>query len=227
MATKVYSTPGVYIEEKNAFPNTVVAVPTAVPAFIGFTERAIRGRKSLINVPTRITSLAEYVSFFGGPPHTTFTVSPVEDTIYSLEIDKDTQYNMYWAIRMFYANGGGPCYIVSVGDYSSPVSATPLNDLENEGGLVTILKEPEPTLVVIPDAVLLEQADCSSLQQAMLNHCGLETKSRFAVLDVHDGYKARTMADDDVVTAFRNGIGTNFLQWGASYYPWLNTTIVQ
>ena len=32
-------TPGVYIVEKSAFPNSVVEVATAVPAFIGYTER--------------------------------------------------------------------------------------------------------------------------------------------------------------------------------------------
>lgn len=45
-------TPGVYIQEQNAFPNSVVEVATAVPAFIGYTEKATRGGKSLHNVPT-------------------------------------------------------------------------------------------------------------------------------------------------------------------------------
>ena len=31
-------TPGVYIIEKNAFPNSVVEVATAIPAFIGHTN---------------------------------------------------------------------------------------------------------------------------------------------------------------------------------------------
>jgi phage tail sheath protein FI len=34
------ATPGVYTQELNAFPNSVVAVPTAVPAFVGYTARA-------------------------------------------------------------------------------------------------------------------------------------------------------------------------------------------
>jgi uncharacterized protein len=49
-------TPGVYIVEKNAFPNSVVEVATAVPAFIGYTETAENGGKSLKNVPKRISS---------------------------------------------------------------------------------------------------------------------------------------------------------------------------
>ena len=44
-----YKTPGVYIVEKNAFPNSVVEVATAVPAFIGYTEKASNKGKPLLN----------------------------------------------------------------------------------------------------------------------------------------------------------------------------------
>ena len=37
-----YSTPGVYIEEIVKFPPSVAQVETAIPAFIGNTEKAIR-----------------------------------------------------------------------------------------------------------------------------------------------------------------------------------------
>ena len=41
-----YKTPGVYIVEKSAFPNSVVEVATAVPAFVGYTEKASnKGKK--------------------------------------------------------------------------------------------------------------------------------------------------------------------------------------
>lgn len=39
-----YKTPGVYIKEKNAFGNSVVEAETAIPAFIGLTEKAENGR---------------------------------------------------------------------------------------------------------------------------------------------------------------------------------------
>ena len=61
-------TPGVYIVEKNAFPNSAVEVATAVPAFIGYTEMAVNGNVSLLNKPFRITSMAEYHAYFGGAP---------------------------------------------------------------------------------------------------------------------------------------------------------------
>ena len=61
---KQYATPGVYIEEKSAFSNSVVSVATAVPAFIGYTQKAKAGKKDLTNVPMRITSMVEFISYF-------------------------------------------------------------------------------------------------------------------------------------------------------------------
>jgi hypothetical protein len=81
-------------------------------------------------------------------------------------------------------------------------------------------------MVVIPEAVCLSEEDCSTLQQSVLQHCGEATRSRFAILDIYDGFKIRTFDDADVIDRFRKGIGTNNLQWGAAYYPWLYTTIM-
>ena len=112
---KQYATPGVYIEEKSAFSNSVVSVATAVPAFIGYTAKAAAGKKNLTNVPMRLTSLVEYLSFFGGAPATTFTIEADGDN-YSLTPDDGTNYMLFRSMQLFFANGGGTCYIVSVGD---------------------------------------------------------------------------------------------------------------
>ena len=48
-------TPGVYVVEKNACPNSTVEVATAVPAFVGYTEKAANGNVSLLNNPFRIS----------------------------------------------------------------------------------------------------------------------------------------------------------------------------
>jgi len=222
---KQYATPGVYIEEKNAFSNSVVSVATAVPAFIGYTQKAAAGKKDLTNVPMRLTSMVEYLSYFGGAPTTTFTIE-ADGENYSLSPDEGTNYNLFRSMQLYFANGGGACYIVSVGDYSDGVKAAELIGLENGGGITALLKEQEPTLVVIPDAVLLESEDCGTVQQAMIKHCGADTRSRFAILDVWGGYQARTLLDDDVVTGARTAYGGNFLDFAASYYPWVNATVV-
>ena len=221
MAT-VLATPGVYIEEKSAFSSSVVPVATAIPAFIGYTQKASRGTKSLRNVPTRIKSFAEFEQLFGGAPKTSFTLG----TDGSLEVVAETRYLLHSSMRFYFANGGADCYIVSIGDYSSGVNAKDFNDLATESGLPTLLKYIEPTLLVAPEAVLLSEADCFSLQQAMIMHCGFEMRNRFAVLDVYNGDKKRTYDDADVINRFRSGVGANHLQWAAAYYPFVKTTIV-
>jgi uncharacterized protein len=240
MAT-VMKTPGVYIVEKNAFPNSVVEVATAVPAFIGYSEKAQDGQKSLLNKPRLITSMAEFHNFFGFGPELTYTLGteapeveadaavpagsaePVarssEGTDYFLARTGD-RYHLYHSMLLFYQNGGGRCYVVSVGDYGDAPDAEKLM-----GGIEALKKEQEPTMVVLPDAVLLSAANCATVQQAALKHCGGEMRSRVAILDVHRGYLER--GDPDPVADFRDSLGVNYLDFGAAYYPWVETTIVQ
>ena len=224
---KVLATPGVYIEEKSAFSTSAVPVATAMPAFIGYTEKAVRGSKSLLNVPTKISSLGDYHKLFGGSPTVKYTVSSDEALGFSVAVDSASDFKLYNALKLFYANGGGSCYIVSVGDYSSEVKASDLSGEETGGGLTSLLKEPEPTMILSPDAILLSKEDFYSFQSLMLMHCGKDMQSRIAILDVYDGDKARTLDDEDVVTVFREGVGQNFLSYGAAYYPWVNTTVVK
>lgn len=66
-------TPGVYINELNAFPNSVVEVASAVPAFVGYTERAARGTEKLTGIPTRITWKAGTLA--GATPDDAFSVN--------------------------------------------------------------------------------------------------------------------------------------------------------
>lgn len=218
-------TPGVYVVEKSAFPNSVVEVATAVPAFIGYTEKAANGNKSLAQKPWRITSMAEYHAFFGGSPNPQFKLEAVDgsdgfdlqlgDAYYRLAQEKS--YTLYYNMVLFFANGGGPCYIVSVGDYATDLDKNRLSD-----GISQLIAELEPTLVVVPEAVNLPLNDCLDVQNAALNHCGYDTRSRFAILDVPQAPEA-----SESVKAFREGITSNFLDFGAAYYPWLNTTITQ
>ncbi|MDN3643604.1 hypothetical protein QWY87_12880, partial [Lutimonas halocynthiae] len=61
-------TPGVYIRELDAFGNAVVPVPTAVPAFIGYTQKTTDKKgKGLINKAKKINSLAEFMSIYEDP----------------------------------------------------------------------------------------------------------------------------------------------------------------
>lgn len=226
-------TPGVYIVEKSAFPNSAVEVATAVPAFIGYTEKALNGNESLLNQPFRITSMAEFHAYFGGAPTPMFTlVDAAEGEFPSLVCgtkkmivkQSGVSFTLYYQMLMFFANGGGPCYIVSVGDYTADaLSANALT-----AGIDTLLKEQEPTMVLCPEAVgLADKELCYSVQTAMLSHCGYKMRSRVAIFDVYDGYKDRRDPSGDAVNEFREKIGSSFLDFGAAYYPWINTSIVQ
>ncbi len=227
-------TPGVYIVEKSAFPNSVIQVATAVPAFIGHTEKAVNGNKSLQNKPWRITSIAEFHTCFGGAPFPKSSINELpgdaQDTPdfisnkkkYLLKQEKG-KYLLYYSMQLFYANGGGPCYIVSIGDY-----ATDINPELMTAGIEELTSEQEPTMVVIPETMLLPDAEtCANVQVAMLNHCGSKMKNRFAILDIYEGYKDRKNPSGDPIPGFRDKIGTGFLGFGAAYYPWVNTSIIQ
>ncbi len=242
-------TPGVYIVEKSAFPSSVVEVATAIPAFIGYTESADNSGKSLLNKPWRITSMAEYHVYFGFGPNPKFTIDKIESEdpvelaanasfLQTYEADgaehtdgyalnrlgksAGGNYHLYYSMLLFFQNGGGPCYIVSIGNYSDEVEADRLT-----GGIGQLVKEQEPTMVVMPDAVLLDQETCIAVQQSALQHCGEKMKNRVTILDVWEGYKGRKDPDGDCIDNFRNALGINFLDFGIAYYPWINTTIVQ
>ncbi len=234
MATNL-ATPGVYIEEKSSFGTSVVPVKSAVPAFVGYTEKAKRGNNSLINVPTKISNLAEYISLFGGASKTLFDLvtdssnsddeseegSQENSGDFSVELDVSTRFLMYYALKFYFLNGGSDCYIVSVGNYSASIEASDLNDLTTGGGIAALEKFTEPTILVVPEAIQLSESDCYSIQSAMLQHCGFKMQNRFAILDVYNGSTERSFDDDDVINNFREGVGANFLQWGAAYYPFV------
>ncbi|HAN77002.1 MAG TPA: phage tail protein [Bacteroidales bacterium] len=212
-----YKTPGVYVEEISKSTPSAAQVATAIPIFIGYTERASKSGTDIKNMPTYISSLLEFNEYFGQgyKPATIEVVLNENKNVDSVKFDK--QYYLYDSVRMFYANGGGQCCILSVGNYSEKISFEKISS-----GIKISKKENLPTLILLPDAMLLESKDeAYSLQQEALLLC-LKLKDRFTVLDVYQGYKN---LDDmvDVIEQFRSGIGINALQFGAAYYPWIQT----
>ncbi|MES3020489.1 MAG: phage tail sheath C-terminal domain-containing protein [Pseudomonadota bacterium] len=229
-----YKTPGVYIEEIPKFPPIVSAVETAIPAFIGYTEKSI---DVALNEPFRITSMVEYEQRFGLPqPEDKLTVTGVEVKDASgtvtgqkftakLDAANRSKYLMYYAVQMFFANGGGPCYIVSTGLYKA-VSALVLTELQ--AGLKALEKVDEPTLLVFPEAQGLGIADFKTLMDAALAQCQL-LKDRFVIMDVHGGAVSASDPAANIITIVDNfrddGIGTNNLKYGAAYAPNLETVL--
>jgi hypothetical protein len=240
--SSAFKTPGVFIKEKSALPGSVAEVETAIPAFIGYTEKANRNGKSIINIPTRIRSFEEYLLLFGGAfspkfklePKSTDPGNPDKHLIRINGEEKAISYRqnhelfMFRSIKLFFANGGGTGYIVSVGTYEGK-DGVDIKKTALLSGLETLLKEQEPTIVVVPDAVKLNAEDCYEVYAEVLHHCA-EMQSRVAIFDVQQGDGVRiegTAEEGDVVAVFREKIGSKYLNYGAAYYPWLHTNMVQ
>ena len=224
-----YKTPGVYVEEITTLAPSVVAVETASPAFIGYTETATDGAGgSLKFVPTRITSLLEYQTFFGGA-FVPATYQVVVDTTAGNAVgavtpqtsgNTERRYHLFNSVRHYYANGGGPCFIVSVGSYADAPSLgaeAPVAGLK--GGLSRVEPVDDPTLLVFPDGVSLSADDLGSLQSAALAQCE-KLQDRFVIMDLFQGDQPLTST---LIGTFRDKVGSNSLKYGAAYYPWLRT----
>jgi len=242
MAT-TYKTPGVYIEEIVKFPPSVAQVETAIPAFIGYTEKAtnkING--DLKSSPTRITSLLEYERFFGfAKPETTISVT-INDVatdngeIRSVIVDQPTSkqpFLMYYSMQLFFANGGGPCYIVSVGRYGNDLDESDtqitaiINSADLNKGLLELEKVDEPTLILFPDATRVDAintTDFYGLYNNALAQCK-NLQDRFTLIDTLN-YDESSPTDTNIAD-LRNKISSekDTIKYGAVYYPHLETIL--
>lgn len=251
MAT-TYKTPGVYVEEISKLPPSVAQVETAIPAFIGYTEKDSFNGISLVNKPRRIRSLNDFEQIFGLPAQTAYTndINPAN----GIRIAKNAsgtfmpdgdmrdpfdrlQFRMHYSLQMYFANGGGPCYVISCGTY---INADFNDNHQMDNALSALRKEDEPTMILFTDAASLSRNDFYALYTSALTQAA-ELMDRVVIVDLfpdlatpqrmsdfkagkfdmnYDVGGGTTLADD-----FRSGIGNNNLSYGAAYYPWLQTTL--
>jgi hypothetical protein len=292
-------TPGVYVTELSAFPPSVVGVETAVPAFIGYTQKAaIRGKPVFLK-PIRISSMADFEEIFGGafkplydlkdvtpapasaagssapsapdaydfkvlshatsPPSLKFysltdsteVVSPPAaafDFAFEREFSEhdaeddhstatqpftDARFNLFNSMRLFYANGGGNCYVVSVGAYHENQKIDPD---QLKAGLKAVRDQIGPTMLVMPDLALLPPDKPETpwvapqaygdVMQEMLKQCS-DRQDRVAILDVYGG---SDVIDDasmrEAIDRFRTLVGEKYLNYGMAYFPALYTSVV-
>ncbi|QAU23599.1 hypothetical protein EO087_06055 [Dyella sp. M7H15-1] len=84
MAT-TYTYPGVYIQELPSTSHPIAGVPTSIAAFVGYTATGIDNRAQLIN------KFGDFEQLYGGVASNS---------------------ELSYAVQQFYANGGGPAYVV-------------------------------------------------------------------------------------------------------------------
>jgi len=235
MAT--YKTPGVFIEEIPRLGSSIAGVPTAITGFVGYTEKALFvDGSSAANQPVRITSLLEFQQIFGGPFKEKFQVTLTgivpTPTAFSVVPTSNgaslSKFILFYQVQMFYANGGGTCYIVSVGNYSS-FPTTAAMTLNLSVGIDKYEQIDEVTILCTPESVFLTTiGQRKAVYDKMATQCS-KLQDRFAILDtVHNGNITvignNTIFQD--ATDFRNNdIGANNLKYVATYYPALNTPL--
>ncbi len=229
MAT-TYRTPGVYIEEIPKLPPSVAQVETAIPAFVGYTEKAERSGESLTGKPIRLSSLIEFVQYYGGDINPA-TINVKVDTannhaVTEVSMANTQRYFLYDSMRLFFDNGGGDCYIVSVGKLgTAPAPGDEVLGTGFRGGVQALEKVDEPTIILFPDAVNMitsgaDDAGFYSLQQMVLQQCA-KLQDRVGLFDLKENV---TGGQKKAVENFRNNIGINNLKYSAAYTPWVYAT---
>ncbi len=203
------NTPGVKVKEVSTLPPSIVQVSTAIPVFLGYTE------KGPLLEAVRITSFKEFEDIFGSTFSYTFSIDASD------LVTAPTDFNLFFneAIRMYFFNGGGACHIIAVEHHSTYIA---LDDAHFVNGINLIDKLDEPTLIAFPEAVGLAKADYDTVVSAALSISN-DTKDKFTLIDSPTDSDLLDFNSDIGVqplglTAFRNGITAN-LSYGAVYFP--------
>ncbi|AZI27339.1 phage tail sheath family protein [Pedobacter sp. G11] len=238
---KNYKTPGVYIEEISKLPASVAPVETAIPAFMGRTEIAkdengddIFPAVDKLPTPIRITSFLDYQKYFGGAKSEadvfkTTGLPTIQDVIVDAKVQNRTitcnarkesvsGMYMYYTLQLYFGNGGGPCYIISSGSYTT--------DFDNPEGIAcldAVAKVDEPTLLIFTDKHKKNTGSKSGykdLYDSALALCN-KLQDRIAIFDA---WKLSSVPYDDA-KIIRDDLGTADLKYGCVYYPWLQSTL--
>ncbi|GAB2577804.1 hypothetical protein GCM10027190_29450 [Spirosoma areae] len=231
--------PGVLTIEVPTLPPSVALVPSAVPVFIGYTQTALKDGEVVLNKPVRIKSMRDYEDWFGGAAPQVITATANDRSGVGGGVDVkitsvgEVKYRLYYALQLYFINGGGPCYIISIGDYAKAVSEVDFVGNDGlSGGLAVARKAKEITILVFPDAVALPADKYGVVIKAALAHCQ-KYINRVTIIDVKDaeavaGKPDNLIDDNEKVTAnFRDKMPSDINQkkYGAAYFPFLKTTM--
>lgn len=213
----IYNTPGVYIKEEFNPSVSIPNVATSIPAFFGLTATG----GSANPTPVRISNMLEFKAKFGVPASPEWELT---SNAAGFSLQGGSQQGvpqgaamLYYALQWYFMNGGGPCYIVAC----AAAEASQFN-----AGLDALATMDEPTLIVPCGAMELPSDQYYTFCKRALAQANL-LRDRFCVLDVPmasaEPRESKRTTDD--VAAFRAGIGTDHLSYGAAYYPFIQTSM--
>lgn len=208
------TTPGISVEEITRLPNSVSLIDTAIPVFIGYTEMIPEEHTG----PRNISSLLEYEKHFGKAKKESILLRDTEDKGVEI-ITPDAQFLMYYSLQMYFANGGGPCEILSAGNYTS--GTVELADLI--AGLNRVNHSDEPRLIVFPDAVSLPEADFYTIYNQTIAKITSTAKNWFVIIDTYYGNSVTQSNNRNTIANLRNNIVLT--THAAAYFPHLTTIL--
>ncbi len=208
------TTPGISVEEITRLPNSVSLIDTAIPVFIGYTEMIPEEHTG----PRNISSLLEYEKHFGKAKKESILLRDTEDKGVEI-ITPDAQFLMYYSLQMYFANGGGPCEILSAGNYTS--GTVELADLI--AGLNRVNHSDEPRLIVFPDAVSLPEADFYTIYNQTIAKITSTAKNWFVTIDTYYGNSVTQSNNRNTIANLRNNIVLT--THAAAYFPHLTTIL--
>lgn len=222
-----------YSKEIPHLPISVTAVATAVPAFIGYTQKADKNSSyDLVFIPTYITSLLEYEQYFGTMNsevinvHISDELSKTGTTVNLISRDISIQINpskniMYYQMQLFFANGGSACYIISLGPLKTSISKRALKK-----GLDKIDNYSGPTLIIFPEGINLTKAEdlYNLYNEALIQSYNL--RDRFVIMDISKNLPADKNEIDFFRENITGGIIPASLKYGAANYPLFITSML-
>jgi len=208
------TTPGVSVEEITRLPNSVSLIDTAIPVFIGYTELTPADHTE----PLNISSLLEYEKYFGKAKKESIRLKDTEDKGVEL-IAPEVQFLMYYSLQIYFANGGGPCQIFSVGNYTAgEVELAALSS-----GLETIKYSDEPRLILFPDAVSLAETDFYTIYNQAIAKAESGGRNWFVIVDTFYGNSVTQSNNLNTLANLRNNVALT--TYAAAYFPHLTTIL--
>ncbi|MEL6562606.1 MAG: phage tail sheath C-terminal domain-containing protein, partial [Bacteroidota bacterium] len=144
--------------------------------------------------------------------------NPVITPLTNSDVEIGTFY-LYEALQAYFLNGGGPCYVISVGDFDdTPEESRFINELE------IVERLDEPTLILFPEAAGIagDQNTTANVKYGSIASEALKVAAKsgdkFVILDTPAG---ENLTDHTTASDFRTSLGTSDLNRGAVYFPHL------
>jgi hypothetical protein len=225
-----------------SFPNfdkpfEIKGVETSVPVFVGYTEKAPKEGNRWI------WSFAAFEEYFGGASLPEYYLAacgeaprePGDECIvehlslapggdsFGLFLRRGTRFNLHESLRLYFQNGGGQCFVVSCGTFAGRRVAREdlLTGLEAAAGIA------EPSMLAVPDAVLLRDRDeFAAVTVAMLQQCA-ELQDRVALLDLW-GAGVEGAPVEQLAADFRTALAEmpwDSCSYGIAHFPFLVTSV--